>query len=1117
MRSWLMPLVLTALLLGNAHVADAQQSPSADQERAVRIEARFVDVARYREAGRFDACLDSLSDIITLANVRDRSGQKNDAALARAEKEVVWLRSMIAGQAASQVRLVQGLHGEIDATANAFLPMATMVATWQQPDRGTMLASVSTGIEKAQAFLLQQGFANDRVTALVGLKRNRERATQLADQVCRARSRDALGNAIDAIAAESRQADDVIQEVERWGDARFGRPPDSPVSTQNLASLGEGLRGLETYSATLDPMIAEYEKTRAQRRRELEGALATLRTQVERLDSEQQRLELLLRDYRRCGELGQLGEDHSFEWQRAAPRTGVAEARGRIADLEKTLAGLQQWDGTGARSAVGRTQADIARLQVPWSEVNRIVAETDAAVPFAKTDAYEVQRARDRADECLRTIGSRAAAPAAAASAPRPESPAAAAAPIAAAAQDPTTDAAGTSLVRPAQSVAPAAAAVAAPPVSAVTPPPVNPNVAGGLKIQGPTTRIGVGQRVQFVATDHGNRPYTKVTWSSFDDELLSLDAQGWATGLKPGALQIQALLEDERVATLSVEVVERPGAALAPVPPVVPATPGPADQAAGFHVGATQAEPASEPENTAAPEQMSAPVTPATDTHRGGASLLGVETPAAPAAAGAPSGAGFAVGATTVGRDSTQPPPQAGGGQPGGGGSGGGSPPRGSQPPGPPQTRAVAGQPAAYHIFATGSRLGWASGLGQYSIGPADGSIIEHLQVAGDHVLWANRESYPPVKAWPNWTANRAEMRSWADGLVRDPRNETRRQISISANSRAATLADELRYQTMGTVEHVATCDAAYMSLGYELGYAQQVLGIADEAARNGDAALAQQAQRDGMSHLQNSLRILAEYERTGHLTGRCADLRDVRTRLDAIWRAQSGELSGQSSATTAAWTLALERIVALRGGQPGAVVQSPPPTPAARPAGGQTQTLGQGLDPGELEGTWFECGKEWLGSDEGRPDSPPRSAGVLRCVREGQRHSASGLKEGGLMVRFTRNGTQYVGREAGDSSKPWSVRDAFSGFAFGYQPAAEVFRLTRTVSGTYEGEVFDCPGCIPGDRNEGKWVSTRMVVEGDVAREYYYAHGGSTGIKVYWVRASPLQQAPSSERPAP
>jgi len=115
--------------------------------------------------------------------------------------------------------------------------------------------------------------------------------------------------------------------------------------------------------------------------------------------------------------------------------------------------------------------------------------------------------------------------------------------------------------------------------------------------------------------------------------------------------------------------------------------------------------------------------------------------------------------------------------------------------------------------------------------------------------------------------------------------------------------------------------------------------------------------------------------------------------------------------------------------------------------------------------------------------------------------------------MVEFTRKGNQYVGREAGDSPKPYSIRDNFYGHAFGYQPAAEVFRLTRTASGTYEGEVFGCPSCIPGDPNPGQWVATRIVVEGDVAREYYKA-GPS---KVYWVRATPRHQAPSNQRPAP
>jgi len=1126
MRSWLMPLFLAALLLSSVHSVAAQESPSADQERKARIESRFADVTRYREARRWELCIDTLDDIIMLAKVHDGSGQKNDAALSRADYEMAWVRSLISGQAAELVALMKVQDEEIIRTEARFAGATELVETWERPDRSGALAAVSSGVERTSAYLQQDAFARDRVAALAAMKRSGERVARLSGEVCRARSQDAAGSAVDDIAGEQARDDPIRQQAERWRDRRNGQLPDSPVGPEHMRVVDEGVRGFEGYPAVLDSLLAQVEQSRTKTRTELEQALGALRPQVEQLSREQQEFETLLRLYRRTGEFGTHAEDRSAEWQRDAPGSRVTAARGRIASLEKTLQGLQQWDATGARAAVAKTRTDIERLVARWSELNTIITGTDATAQAVMAGAMEIRRQHERASACLSSIGTPAGTPSPAAAAPPAPQPAVAST-AAAAVQNAATAGAVTPRLPPAQHAVPAGANAAAPTASR-PPPPVDPDVFGGLKIQGPTTRIGVGQRVQFVATDYGNRPYAKVTWSSFDDELLSLDSQGWATGLKPGALLIQALLDDEKVATLNVEVVDRAGAPIAstaPAQPPVPAATTPTAQPSGFQAGATQAGPARPSTETPTPAPTSPPVTPATDTHRGGASLLGVETQAAPTPPATERTQGFEVGATLAGSDLSQPPPQAargsgppprGGGQPGG--SGGGSPPRGSPPPGPPQTRAVAGQPAAYHIFATGSRLGWASGLGQYSIGPADGSIIEHLQVAGEHVLWANRESYPPVKAWPNWTANRAEMRSWADGLVRDPRNETRRQISISANSRAATLADELRYQTMGTVEHVATCDAAYMSLGYELGYAQQVLGIADEAARNGDAALAQKAQRDGMSHLQNSLRILAEYERTGHLTGRCADLRDVRTRLDAIWRVQSGELSGQSSATTAAWTLALERIVALRDGQPGAVVQTPPPPiPTARPQAGPTRAPSQGLDPGELEGTWFECGSEFI-YDAPKPDSPRLIPRLARCLAGGpdQARKESGR---GFTVEFNRNGTQYAGKVARDSQTSDSVREAFWGAAFRYQPAAEVFRLTRTASGTYEGEIFDCPGCVPGDPNPGEWVATKMTVEGDVAREYYFAHAShdSSALKVYWVRWPPRHQGPASQRPAP
>ena len=217
-------------------------------------------------------------------------------------------------------------------------------------------------------------------------------------------------------------------------------------------------------------------------------------------------------------------------------------------------------------------------------------------------------------------------------------------------------------------------------------------------------------------------------------------------------------------------------------------------------------------------------------------------------------------------------------------------------------------------------------------------------------------------------------------------------------------------------------------MRLGYELGYGQQVLGIADEAARNGDRALARQARQDGMSHLQNSSRILSEYERIVSLTGRCADLRDVRTQLDAIYRLDIGDLSGQSRSTTAAWTLALERIAALRGGQPAPPAPAPPaptpffpPLPSPRPSGGQpvpAPAADPGTDPGELEGYWVngqriyrfvKHGDEYIGS--------------LEHVSE-DKAEEFGIRSGDQVYRLKRVGPNlYKGTYRKRRARDWSA----------------------------------------------------------------------------------------------
>ena len=101
--------------------------------------------------------------------------------------------------------------------------------------------------------------------------------------------------------------------------------------------------------------------------------------------------------------------------------------------------------------------------------------------------------------------------------------------------------------------------------------------------------------------------------------------------------------------------------------------------------------------------------------------------------------------------------------------------------------------------------------------------------------------------------------------------------------------------------------------------------------------------------------------------------------------------------------------------------------------------------------------------------------------------------------MVEFTKNGDQYVGRVAAGSPHMYTSRESFGGTAFQYPPAGEVFRLTQTAPGTYQGEIFD-GSCVPGSCNP-RWWATRMTVDGNVARQVfpYFRE------KIYWVRWPP------------
>lgn len=303
-----------------------------------------------------------------------------------------------------------------------------------------------------------------------------------------------------------------------------------------------------------------------------------------------------------------------------------------------------------------------------------------------------------------------------------------------------------------------------------------------------------------------------------------------------------------------------------------------------------------------------------------------------------------------------------------------------------------AAGRPAAWHVFATGSRLGWAGGLGRYSVGPADRSIVEHLQAAGEHAMWANRESRPPTLAWPGWVGMRASFQSWADNLQRNPSIDVRRQIAIDTSGNIPGYAQALSFQTVGTTESRVNCEAIYVQLGFRLAYGAQVLQIADEAARNGDRRAAQVARTDALGQLSSANSLLLDYEKVILASGSCADLREVRARLQGLFALRTEDVAAQASAATSAWELANERIAAMSGASPGAQTAGPgaqptqPGRPATLPAGGSRPSLPPNLvrfaaildDPGELEGYWAgpdhvlrfsRAGDEYVGTFEKAP----------------------------------------------------------------------------------------------------------------------------------------------------
>ncbi len=237
------------------------------------------------------------------------------------------------------------------------------------------------------------------------------------------------------------------------------------------------------------------------------------------------------------------------------------------------------------------------------------------------------------------------------------------------------------------------------------------------------------------------------------------------------------------------------------------------------------------------------------------------------------------------------------------------------------------------YHVFAAGSRLGWAAGLSQYSVGPADQTIVEHLNAAGDHVFAAYQNSRAPLLAWPNHPSIRADLARKGENLLtkgQQPGSRVREQLASALHSKMLALANAVAIQVVANrVEAMENCESKYHRLGYFLAYAHQVLLIAEAMDREGmDRSLVNKVRGDGKQKIQSAINTLSGFKDLKLASGACAPLTDL---MEPLRKALSvSDLGDQAWMTGTVWAEAGKRIASMSEGGP------------------------YTGDPGELSGTW-------------------------------------------------------------------------------------------------------------------------------------------------------------------
>jgi hypothetical protein len=213
-------------------------------------------------------------------------------------------------------------------------------------------------------------------------------------------------------------------------------------------------------------------------------------------------------------------------------------------------------------------------------------------------------------------------------------------------------------------------------------------------------------------------------------------------------------------------------------------------------------------------------------------------------------------------------------------------------------------------HLFAIGSRLGWAEALAR-SAGPEqDATLFAHLNAVSRHAQAANAECAQAPPPWPvfqNWRQAQGVAAQIIDEYQRGLLN--RSQLASRLGAWRQGFARELAFRVLGPTVHAdRTCGELYVRIGGALAYAQTTTQIR------------QRLVPDAIDRLREAR---ADAELSTTLRPACRDLSRLIADIDEALR-HTADIS-TAPRVNDLWNVA---SLATGFGPP------PPPSPSTRPA---------------------------------------------------------------------------------------------------------------------------------------------------------------------------------------